>query len=76
MPSPLFKTFGNQQSQNSPFSNMSNFLNRFNQFRQNFNGNPEQMVQQMLNSGQMSQEQFNQASNMAKQIMQFMSGNK
>lgn len=72
MPSPLYSTFGNQQSANSPFANMSGFLNRFNQFRQGFNGNPEQMVRQMINSGQMSQEQFNQASNMARQIMQFM----
>ena len=72
MPSPLFNTFGNVQPQGSPLSNMGNFLTRFNQFRQAFNGNPQQQVQQMLMSGQMSQEQFNQASNMARQIMQMM----
>lgn len=77
MASPLFNAFGNSpQPGNTPFANMSNFLNRFNQFRQTFNGNPEQMVQQMIKTGQMSQEQFNQASDMAKQIMRFMGNGK
>ena len=75
MASPLFNAFGSSpQPSRNPFANMSNFMNRFNQFRQSFNGNPEQMVQQMINSGQMSQEQFDQAADMAKQIMQFMGG--
>lgn len=43
-----------------------------NQFRQGIQGNPQQMVQNMLQNGQMSQEQFNQLSNMANQIMPFM----
>ena len=72
MPSPLFNAFGNVMQGNNPISNMANFMNRFNQFRQTFNGNPQQQVQQMLNSGQMSQEQFNQAANMANQIMRMM----
>ncbi len=77
MASPLFNTFGNApQPGNNPLANMSNFLNQFNQFRQTFNGNPQQMVQQMLNSGKMTQEQYNQAAGMARQIMQFMGGNK
>lgn len=72
MPSPLFNAFGNQTPSGSPLSNMSNFITRFNQFRQTFSGNPQQQIQQMLNSGQISQEQLNQASNMARQIMSFM----
>lgn len=72
MPSPLFNAFGNQAPSGSPLSNMSNFITRFNQFRQTFSGNPQQQIQQMLNSGQISQEQLNQASNMARQIMSFM----
>lgn len=53
------------------FGNMQNFMSQFNQFRQNFgNGqNPQAMVQQLLDSGKMSQEQFNQLSQMANQIM-------
>ena len=77
MASPLFNNFGNSpQTGNNPFSNMSNFLTQFNQFRQNFNGDPQQMVQQMLNSGKMTQEQFNQASNLANQLMRFVGGSK
>ena len=71
MASSLFNAFGNRQPQNNPFANMNQFISQFNQFRQNFNGNPQQAVQQMLNSGQISQEQFNNAANMANQIMQF-----
>ena len=66
MPSPLFNAFGNQ---NNSMGNMGNFLKQFNQFRQTFNGNPEQVVQQMLNSGRITQDQLNQTVNMANQIM-------
>lgn len=55
-----------------PFGNMMNFMNQFNQFRQGIQGNPQQIVQNMLQNGQMSQEQFNQLSGMAQQIMPFM----
>lgn len=53
------------------FGGMQNFMNQFNQFRQNFGNhqNPQQMVQQLLDSGKMSQQQFNQLSQMANQIL-------
>lgn len=66
MASPLFNAFGNV---NNPFANMNNFINQFNQFRQTFSGDPQQQVQQMLNSGRITQEQFNQVANMANNIM-------
>ena len=53
------------------FGNMQNMQNRFQQFVQNFqqqnggNMNPQQMVQQLLNSGRMTQDQFNQIQNVA-----------
>lgn len=53
------------------FGNMQNMQSRFQQFVQNFqqqnggNMNPQQMVQQLLNSGRMTQDQFNQIQNMA-----------
>ena len=43
-------------------------IQRFMQFRNSFNGNPQQMVQQLLNSGKVSQEQYNQAVQMANQL--------
>lgn len=51
-------------------NNFQNFMAQFNQFRQNFNGNPQEQVQQLLNSGKVSQTQYNQAVQMAKQIQQ------
>lgn len=60
---------------NNPMFNMfggfANFMAQFNQFRQNIQQNgidPKQQVQQLLNSGQMTQEQFNQFREMANQI--------
>ena len=60
--------------QNSPLGNFMNFMNQFNQFKQSFNGNAQQQVQQMLNSGRISQEQYNNAVQMVNQIQRFMSG--
>lgn len=54
---------GNQQS---------NFLQRFNQFRQNFSGNPQQQIQRMLNSGQITQDQYNRAVQQAQNIMRML----
>ena len=49
---------------------MGNFLNQFNQFRSTFSGNPEQQVRQLINSGRMSQQQFNQLAQTANQLRQ------
>lgn len=60
----FFNMFGNQQNP-GPFGNFNNMLNEYNKFRQTLQGDPRQQVQDLLNSGQMSQEQFNQLSQMA-----------
>lgn len=54
------------------FNNFSNLLNQFNQFRQTFSGNPQQQVQQLIQSGRMSQGQFNQLANQATQLRQLL----
>lgn len=64
---PLFQMFG--QRQQAPFP--MNMIQQFNQFRQTFQGDPRQQVQDLLNSGQMTQEQFNQLNQMANQFGQF-----
>ena len=51
---------------------MANMMQEFQKFKQNFQGDPKAQVQQMLNSGQITQEQFNKASQMANQMMRFM----
>ena len=53
-------------------NNIMNTIQRFQQFKQTFQGNPQQQIQQMLNSGKITQEQYNQAVQMAKQLQQFM----
>ena len=70
--SSLFSMFGNQQPpMNSGFANL---MSQFNQFKQNFSGDPKQQVQQLLDSGQMTQQQFNQLSQAATQFQQMMKG--
>lgn len=64
MANPLFQQFGNQMP--------NNLMSQFEQFRKNFKGNPQQIVQQLLANGQMSQAQFNQLKQMADQFMRNM----
>ena len=66
---PLYNIFGNNQP-NNPFSNINNVMSQFNQFRSTFQGDPQQKVQELLNSGQMSQQQFEQLSQMAQMFRQ------
>lgn len=50
----------------------NNLLQRFQQFKQNFTGNPQEQVQQLLNSGKVSQQQYDSAVKMANQLKQMM----
>ncbi len=64
MGNPFYNQFGgNQQPQNNLFT-------QFMQFRNNFKGDPRQEVQNLLNSGRMSQQQFNYLSQLAQQLQQ------
>lgn len=47
-------------------------MQQFNQFRRNFNGNPQQAVMNLLQQGMMSNQQFQQLSEMANQFRNFM----
>lgn len=51
-----------------PMMPQNNVMQRFMQFRQQFQGDPRQQVQQLLNSGKISQQQYNQAVQMANQF--------
>ena len=46
----------------------NSLIERFKQFQQMFHGNPQQQVQQLLNSGKVSQAQYNQAVQIANQL--------
>ena len=55
-------------------NNAMEFMRRFNQFRQNAgNVNPDALIQQMMQSGRLSQAQYNQARQMADQIQKMIS---
>lgn len=71
MANPLFNMFGNM-FQNTPFGNAMQMMQQFNQFRQQFQGDPQKQVQQLMDSGQMNQNQFNQLYQMAQQFRQMM----
>lgn len=57
-----------QQPNNNPFQ----MLQKFNEFRQNFTGDPKQMVQQLLQSGRMNQQQYNTLFQLANQFQKLM----
>jgi hypothetical protein len=50
----------------------NDIVSRFRQFQQMFKGDPQQQVQQLLNSGRISQEQYNAAVQKAQQLGQLM----
>ena len=54
---------------NPLYQQMQNpLLQRFNQFRQTFQGDPRQQIQQMLNSGKITQSQYNAAVQKANEL--------
>ncbi len=58
---------------NIPFGNMINFMQQYQQFMNMRNqlgmgNNPNQIIQSMMNSGKISQDQYNMAKNMADMI--------
>lgn len=68
MNNPIF----NAMMQNTPMGNVQNLMNQYRQFCQTFQGDPQQKIQEMLNSGQITQAQVDQARNMATQFQKFM----
>ena len=61
MANPIFQQMGG----NVPSNPM---LQQFLNFKKNFNGNPQQIVQNMLNSGKITQAQVNQCAQKANQL--------
>ncbi len=74
MANQLFDMLGGNSQNLGPFSNMQNLVNQLNQFRSGLQVDPKQQVQELLNSGKMSQTQYNQLSQMATQIQKMLNG--
>ena len=71
----MFDQLGNaQRMMPQRMPNNMNVLQRLQQFRQTFSGNPQQQVQQMLNSGQITKQQYDNAVQMANQIQRMLGG--
>ena len=51
-----------------------NIIQHFMQFKKNFKGNPQQQIQQMLNSGKVSQAQYNAAVQKAQMLQKMLNG--
>ena len=64
MSNPLYGAMQNQMP--------NGIMQRFQQFQQMFKGDPRQQVQQLLNSGKVSQSQYNQAVQMAQQFQKML----
>ena len=67
MSNPLYGMFGNMG-----MNPMTGIMQKFQQFSQMFRGDPRQQVQQMLNSGRVSQAQYNQAVQITNQLQRMM----
>lgn len=63
MGNPLFDMMG---------GGMPPIVQQFLQFKQSFRGDPQQQVQQLLNSGRISQTQYDQAVQQAKALQQML----
>lgn len=64
MSNPLYNQLGGNNQNN----NMMQMLQQFQQFKQNLNGNPKQIVMDMLTSGKISQTDLNSAQAFAQQF--------
>ena len=66
MPNPIYKSMANQ---NNPYMQI---IKEAQNLKNTFKGNPREEVQRLLNSGELSQADFNRYSQIAQQVMQFM----
>ena len=63
----LFRQYGNQPAPND--GGFSQLVAEVRRMQKTFRGNPQEEVQRLLQSGQMTQEQFNRYAQMANQIV-------
>lgn len=74
MANQLFNLLSGSSQNTGPLGNMQNLITQLNQFRNSIHGDPKQQVQELLNSGKMSQSQYNQLSQTATQIQRMLNG--
>ena len=57
-------------------NNPMQMIQKFMEFKKNFRGNPQEEVQKMLQSGQITQQQLDQAQQMTRQFQQMLNSMK
>lgn len=67
MSNPVFDAMGSMVS-----SSPMNMLQAFSEFKRTFQGDPKKQVEELLRTGKMSKQQFEQFSNMANQFSQLL----
>ena len=67
MSNPIFSMMQNQAP-------MNGIMQRLQQFQRMIQGDPKQQVQQLLNSGRISQAQYNQAVNLTNKLQKMIGG--
>lgn len=75
MANPLFNALGGNvggAQMGGPMGQFNQMMQRFQQFKANFQGDPKQEVEKLLQSGKMSQQQLDQLQAMAQQFQQFL----
>ena len=70
MSNPLFNLLGGGMQQHP----MMQMMQRFRQFQQGFRGDANEQIRQMLTSGKVNQQQYNQAVQMANQFKNMFGG--
>ena len=68
MANPLYNMFGG----NTPINPLAQLVRDAKAFKKSFTGSPKDEVQRLLNSGQLSQADFNRYSQIAQQVVQAM----
>lgn len=71
MSNPLFNALGGGKMPGA-MGQFQQMMQQFQQFRHNFQCDPKQEVQKLLQSGKMSQQQLNQLQAMAQQFQSFL----
>ena len=69
---PLFQQIGQTTATTNSPNSMQSVIKRFQDFKKSFSGDPQQQIQQLLNSGKVSQAQYNQAVQIAQQLQQLL----
>lgn len=69
MANELYNEYANQGAQSAPDVSFADFVRQWQQFRAQYQGDPRQQIQQMLQSGQLTQEQLNHAQQLVQQFI-------